>query len=197
MKILAFGDIHGDFFALEEVRSKCSGVDLAICLGDLTYFEHDLEFLLQVLNDFPVPVLILHGNHECFEHMDFFCSELKNVTYGHKSIFKKKGYEFICYGGDGFSSSDEGFTRWINKENISDKCVLLLHGPPYGTLLDLPVEGHHSGNKSTRKFIEKKQPLLVLAGHIHECEGHQDVIGKSLLINPGPFGLVIDLDKLN
>ena len=55
MKILVFADTHGDLFAIEEVRSKAKDAEFAICLGDITFFEQDLEFNMEVLNDFPIP----------------------------------------------------------------------------------------------------------------------------------------------
>jgi len=199
MKILAFTDIHGDLFALEEVRNKAKSADLAICLGDLSYFEHDIEFLLEILNEFPVPVILLHGNHEMKENLDFFCSYLANIEFVHQNVVKKKGFNFIVYGGDGFSKVDSEFEKWgksLENELKFESSILLLHGPPFNTNLDVPFENTHSGNKSIRKFIEKTQPLLVLCGHIHENEGNEDWIGKTYIFNPGPFGTLIDLDYL-
>lgn len=59
-----------------------------------------------------------------------------------------------------------------------DQAVFLFHAPPYGTRLDraalddVVVDGVpldvHVGSIAIRRFIEERQPLLTLHGHIHE-----------------------------
>ncbi len=58
------------------------------------------------------------------------------------------------------------------------QAVFLFHAPPHGTLLDradldrVRVEGVaadvHVGSIAIRRFIERRQPLLTLHGHVHE-----------------------------
>ncbi len=58
------------------------------------------------------------------------------------------------------------------------QAVLLFHAPPYGTRLDLAaLEGRlvehvpldpHVGSIAIRRFIESRQPLVALHGHVHE-----------------------------
>lgn len=197
MKILVFGDTHGDLFAMEEVKRKAKKVDLIVCLGDLTYFEHDIEFLMEVLNEFPKPVFIIHGNHETPENLSTICSYLPNVRFVHKEVVREKGFNLLFYGGDGFSKTDSAFERWAYSNKLKiEETIIFLHGPPYKTNLDVPYEDHHCGNKSTLRYIKKKQPLMVFAGHIHECEGMDDWIGETYLINPGPLGMIVDLEKV-
>ncbi|MEW6195992.1 MAG: metallophosphoesterase [Bacteroidota bacterium] len=67
-------------------------------------------------------------------------------------------------------------TLSVNKQLTN--AVILFHGPPYNTKLDrvsndgkkfdhIPLD-LHVGSIAIRNFIEKKQPLLTLHGHIHE-----------------------------
>jgi Icc-related predicted phosphoesterase len=59
-----------------------------------------------------------------------------------------------------------------------DKTVFLFHTPPNETALDrVPLDGKmfegvpldvHVGSIAVRRFIESRQPLLTLHGHIHE-----------------------------
>src|SRR3989344_2532192 len=70
------------------------------------------------------------------------------------------------------------------------RVVLVPHAPPYGTRLD-KVFGSHSGNKSIRKFVERWQPAYHFCGHIHENSGKQDRIGKTIVVNAGPFGKMV------
>jgi len=60
-----------------------------------------------------------------------------------------------------------------------DRAIFLFHTPPYGTPLDraalqgrmvdhVPLD-EHVGSIAVRRFIETRQPLLTLHGHIHEA----------------------------
>jgi Icc-related predicted phosphoesterase len=58
------------------------------------------------------------------------------------------------------------------------RAVFLVHTPPYRTLLDrAALDGRmvdhapldvHVGSIALRRFIESRQPLLTLHGHVHE-----------------------------
>lgn len=59
-----------------------------------------------------------------------------------------------------------------------DRALFLFHGPPYRTKLDraaldgksidhVPLDVH-VGSIAVRRFIEQRQPLLTLHGHVHE-----------------------------
>lgn len=66
----------------------------------------------------------------------------------------------------------------LSVNNNFSKSVMLFHGPPYKTNLDrvnndgkkidhVPLDSN-VGSIAIRNFIEKKQPMLTLHGHIHE-----------------------------
>lgn len=66
----------------------------------------------------------------------------------------------------------------LTKDEDLSKAIFLFHGPPYQTNLDrvaldgklidhVPVDTH-AGSVAIKRFIEKKQPLITLHGHIHE-----------------------------
>ena len=61
MKILAFTDNHGDPEDLKAVKKKVKNADIIICGGDITIFEHEIEYNMQKINDFGKEVLIIHG----------------------------------------------------------------------------------------------------------------------------------------
>jgi Icc-related predicted phosphoesterase len=72
------------------------------------------------------------------------------------------------------------------------RTIYVLHGPPHGTRCDLIGPGTHVGSRATRAFIERHQPPLVLAGHIHESPripggSYVDRIGRTVVANPGQF----------
>jgi Icc-related predicted phosphoesterase len=55
------------------------------------------------------------------------------------------------------------------------------------------MNGRHVGNKDFRSFIERIKPNLVICGHIHETAEKKDKIGKTIVINPGWEGVVVEL----
>ncbi len=91
---------------------------------------------------------------------------------------------------------EENLKRIIEKiENID---IIISHIPPFGILDINPnppaflpkIYKGNMGSKILRDLIEKKQPLLVVCGHIH-IPGRAE-IGKTIIINPGekePFSL--------
>ncbi len=105
----------------------------------------------------------------------------------------------------------EILTANLNLENA----IFLFHSPPYRTNLDraaldgmkiehVPLDVH-VGSIAISRFIEKKQPLLTMHGHIHESAritgSWKCHIGKTLAItaaHDGPeLALVrFDLDKI-
>ncbi|MFP4195275.1 MAG: metallophosphoesterase [Candidatus Woesearchaeota archaeon] len=201
MKALIFGDTHGDAFMLEILKRKAEQAETVFCLGDLTIFGEELNYMLTILDEFPAPVYLIHGNHETEDEMKQAVKKHTNITYVHKQQVKAGEFTIIGYGGDGFSKHDEEFETSFEKSSKElkepHKTVVLLHGPPAETRLDIPFDNHHSGSESYREFIEAYEPLIVFSGHIHECEGEYDLIGETILHNPGPEGTLIDLGELS
>jgi Icc-related predicted phosphoesterase len=74
-----------------------------------------------------------------------------------------------------------------------NRAICVMHSPPYGTGLDVMEGKTFTGSRSIRSFIEKRQPLATLHGHIHEAPEisgtYVDAIGQTLCINPGQFSL--------
>jgi Icc-related predicted phosphoesterase len=198
MKILAFVDSHGSVEAMKKIieKAKKKDVELLICAGDVSVFEQDIERIIKKLDSIGKPILILPGNHESEQNLKELSARTKNIVYIHKGMLKIKGYTFIGFSGNGFSQTDTEFEGWSKKiEKVlkkSDKVVLITHAPPHKTKLDI-VAGSHCGNKSIRKFIEKVDILLAISGHIHDCEGAEDMIKGTKVVNPGPFGKVFEI----
>jgi uncharacterized protein len=200
MKIVAFGDSHGDYFVLEYVRELADLADLSVCLGDFSIFSNEVEHIIPYLSEIHNDLLLIHGNHEDKDEIKELCERYKGIEFIHEKIVRRGEYVFLGYGGDGFSKRDKNFEAFIKKHKKEleqeKKLVFVFHGPPKDTLLDNPHDNYHSGSESYREAIEELQPLLVLSGHIHEGEHLVDTIGQSILINPGPDGELIDLDIL-
>ena len=201
MKLLAFTDIHGSLTALKRIGQKIKSEkpDLLVCAGDISIFEHGIVGILRKLNKLNKKIIIVHGNHE--DASTFVkCSRLfKNIIFIHKNHHVEDNILFLGCGGGGFSNVDRAFEnlaktkfRDIIKENKEKKIVFVTHAPPYKTRLD-KLGRNHAGNKSFRSFVEKNNIDLMISGHLHENFGKEDRIKKTIVINPGPFGKIIEI----
>ena len=102
----------------------------------------------------------------------------------------------------------------LTRDFHPEKSILLFHSPPYQTNLDraaldgkffdhVPLDVN-VGSIALRRFIEEKQPLLTLHGHIHESSEitgfWSDKIGKTQLFSAAyhkPELAVIKFDPEN
>ncbi|MCX6575329.1 MAG: metallophosphoesterase [Candidatus Aminicenantes bacterium] len=91
-----------------------------------------------------------------------------------------------------YATIQSDLARIGGEENL-DRAIFLFHAPPYDTKLDLvareskmvdhvPLD-QHVGSIAIRRFIENRQPLLTLHGHIHESarlsSSWRDLIGRT------------------
>ncbi len=198
MKILAFVDLHGNNKALKEIKKKAKQADMIACAGDISIFENGLDLLLLQINELNKPVLIIPGNHEDDKDLNELTKMFNNITDIHKKYYIKDNYLFLGYGGSGFSMVDKEFIKASKKlekevkKHKDKKIVLITHAPPYKTKLD-DILGEPCGNKSIKNFIVKTKPSLVISGHLHENAEKEDKLKETRLINPGPFGKIIEI----
>lgn len=205
MKVLAFTDLHSSEPALKKIKNKLKKhkPDYILCAGDTAYGrEHGKT--LKKINALKTPVILLPGNppHETITEVRKQCRKYKNIRFAHKKIIDLDGYKLIGHGGGGFydrEELDEDFEKFVKKNKTKLKgqnIILLTHAPPYKTKLDyLDWFKEHVGCASYKNFIKKYKPVLAISGHIHETFGKKQKIGKTLLYNPGPQGMVFRLTK--
>ncbi len=207
MKVLVFTDTHGSDAAFTKLESKAKHAGLLLCLGDFTIFGQKQQKILKKFDDLGKLCMVIHGNHETAAEVAADCQKLKlkNVLFVHKKVLRIGHFIFICYGGDGFSLRDKTFENIyaprflqgikkykdaIIKEGKEPKIILLIHGPPYGSKVDL-IGDQHCGNKSFRDFYLKNRIDFVFCGHIHESAGVVEHIKHTTIMNPGPFGVLL------
>ncbi len=96
----------------------------------------------------------------------------------------------------------ENDLRNIVGDQLLDKSIVLFHSPPYQTCLDrADLDGRmidhvpldvHVGSIAIKQFIEQRQPLLTLHGHIHESARltgrWHETIGKTHIIGAAHDG---------
>ena len=200
MKILAFVDLHGSLKALKRLQNLVDKEkpDIIVCAGDITIFEQNMDYLIHRMNKFKKPVLILHGNHEDEDTMEKACAGFENVHFIHGMTYVQDDVMFLGWGGGGFSTKDDEFEKkakdFEKKMKGFEKVVLVTHAPPYNTRLDQIIE-QSCGNKSIRNFILKntKKIRAAIAGHLHENSGREDRLKETRVVNPGPFGKIINV----
>ena len=92
-----------------------------------------------------------------------------------------------------------------------DRAVFLFHTPPHETTLDrAALDGKsvdyvpldlHVGSIAVRRFIEGRQPLITLHGHIHESPrltgSWKDRMGRTHLFSGGHDGLELALVRID
>jgi uncharacterized protein len=109
-----------------------------------------------------------------------------------------------------YSTIKDDLNILIKDEDLSN-AIILFHSPPYKTNLDrvandgkfyeyVPLD-LNAGSIAIRKFIEEKQPLLTLHGHIHESTrltgSWKDKIGNTYCFNASHDGPELSLIKFN
>lgn len=198
MKILAFSDTHLNEKAVKEIIKKAGDADILICAGDISWFGTGLKKILKTLDDeIQKPIYIISGNHEEGEPLEKICSSFTHVQCMDKKIKKIEDLTFFFWGGGGFAREDpklekatELFQKIVRKE---DNVVFITHGPAYHTQLDYLEWAGHVGCKSRRKFITTIKPILHISGHLHEHMHEHALLGKTVLVNPGADGTIIEL----
>jgi len=96
-------------------------------------------------------------------------------------------------------------------EDEQQRAIWLFHAPPYQTKLDrVAVDGKmidhvpldpHVGSIAIRRFIESRQPLMTLHGHLHESTrltgAWQDQIGRTICLNAAHDGPQLSLIRFD
>jgi len=194
LKILATADFHGASGAEKHLsRFLERGYDCLVLIGDLTQFGplEVAESLLELTKSANVKTFAVPGNCDPKQMLHVLDKYGVNL---HGKCTKHDDVTFCGLGGSNLTPFNTPFelTEVEIQEELarlpcgdSEKFVLVTHAPPFGTKLDQIKAGTHVGSKSIRQFIEQKQPLVSLCGHVHEARG-TDKLGRTLVVNPGP-----------
>ncbi|MGM5483483.1 MAG: metallophosphoesterase family protein [Nanobdellota archaeon] len=199
MKFLAFVDMHEDMEDYEILKRRIEKFDpdFLVCLGDLTFFSHNLNEMLSLLNNLGKKTYMIHGNHEEKKEFGKECEKYKHIKFVHKKMIQEGNTLFIFYGGGGFSQREKDFTSWIKKNRNYIKneknIVLCTHAPPSNTIIDKLGDEMHVGVTDYKNFIDNFKPILAISGHIHESYKEQEISNDTLLINPGGDGEIFEL----
>ena len=198
MKILAAGDIHGDIRLVRRLAEKAEkeDVDLVILCGDLTDAEEKTDHIIGPFVQKKKKVLIVPGNHESLATADFLAElyDIKNI-HGYSVKYNDIGF-FGCSGvtiGPHALSNTEIFSllkQGHDRLKDTRKTIMVTHEHPFGSKQEF---SGFRGSKGIRKAIDELKPDMLLCSHIHEAEGIEEKIGKTLVINVGRSGKILKL----
>jgi uncharacterized protein len=209
MKILAFTDFHGDKKIISKILKRATeeNPDVLVCTGDFTVFGKNLD---KIMSKFLTgkPFVFIPGNHEDNEKSLYLFAKKPEALLVHQTGIIVKGILFVGSGGGIYGKTEP--TLEISKKSLAlkikkfkithpnGKVVFLTHRPAYGTKTDFMSDiKEHVGAINITEFINKNPIDLHICGHIHECFNTRDKIGKTITLNPGPEGKIINIsDKI-
>jgi len=196
LRILAAGDFHGDSETAKKLaeKAKKENVDLVVLTGDLFGMVPAKNIIKPFIDKYQ-KVVFVPGNWETKQESAMLEKgyNIKNleehyVRYRDVGIFGVGSADWALYPDEEktFHHLKTDFDKIKNLE----KKILVSHLHAAGTKSELSgIPGH----AALRKAIDKFQPDLFIAGHIHELEGVEEKIGKTKVINVGRKGKVIEI----
>jgi len=187
MRAYAVADIHGKKDRFEKVRNNLSelNANILILAGDITNFTKPGNFLSK-LDALPVPVLVIRGNTD-LKRVDHLFTVFPNCIPMHAVCTTIGSTPFVGIGGTlpiPFRSRiclDEHTSLKKVEPLVNTRTVLVTHSPPYG-FRDLVMGRYHAGSKGLLNLIRKRQPQIMICGHIHEDTG-VSTVGKTRVVN--------------
>jgi Icc-related predicted phosphoesterase len=198
MKVLIFSDIHGDIRALENLVSQPA--DIYIAAGDLSTFKKSLDRCGEVLAPLGEKVWVLPGNHETHEDMRELCRRFDFVDF-HRQVrqigstkWAGLGYSNITPFNTPGEYTEEQIQEALAAFDGLSPLYLVAHVPPKNSQLDEFAPGQHGGSPALSTWLERAQPLYLFCGHIHECAGRSDQIGRTQCFNVGKAGYTLEVE---
>lgn len=183
MHLLACSDLHGfhDTYRWVSEIAKKRKVDLALLAGDLLGVPDGFETvedaqrsngqqILGILEEMPIPVFYIMGNDDLVE------LEPKNDRV--KSLHNRRidigeynfvGYQYtLPFMGGIFEKPEDEIKKDLLKlaPLVDNRTILVTHSPALG-FLDKSFLDENVGSESIRNFIERKNCLAHIHGHIH------------------------------
>lgn len=200
MKILAFGDIHGDSRLAIKLakRAEEENVDLVVLCGDITFNDQSTQDLIGPFVKRGKKVVLIPGNHESVATADFL-AQLYGVTNLHGYSIKSGDVGFFGCGGANIGIhqlEEKEIFQLLNKsfngiKNTKTK-IMITHVHPSGTTME-KMTRFFPGSDGVREAVEKLKPDFLLCSHVHEAEGLEEKIGKTKVINVGKEGKIIEV----
>lgn len=196
MIVVALADIHGSQAAIHRLSDELESADVVVLSGDVTNFGHKREAtrVIQEITRHARRLLAVPGNCD-YPDVSAYLDDLGINLHGRHQVVD--GIGFLGVGGSlpapgstPFEFSDDELGEFLAaaaKDLPNDlPTIMVAHQPPLDTPSDQIYSGEHVGSSAVRAFIEARQPMLCLTGHIHEAGGIAS-LNRTTIVNPGPF----------
>jgi Icc-related predicted phosphoesterase len=196
LKILAAGDLHGDFNVARKLskKAKKNKVDLVVLAGDIYGYDEGEPGILEPFTKAKQKVLFVPGNCDFDREVEMMKESGKNIDR-----------HYVNYNGVGIAGiGSSNWKLWLGEEDLMDikknfskmkssKKVLVSHLHAAGTKAEMLGFEGWNGDDILRHAVEKFKPDLLISAHIHEAEGIEDVIGKTRVVQVGQRGTVLEI----
>ncbi|MCH7850444.1 MAG: metallophosphoesterase family protein [Nanoarchaeota archaeon] len=192
LKILAAADLHGDLALAMKLSEKASKneVDLVILAGDINGFVGNGLEVLEIFKKNNHKVIFVPGNWDTKARHIAMAEKAINID---KAYVNYKGVGIAGIGTDwSFSLEESDFEKIGDNFGKMDnrKKILVSHMHAKDTKAEF---SGFSGDKILRDVVFKFKPDILIAAHIHEAEGLEDLIGKTKVFQVGRIGKIIEL----
>ncbi|RPH51511.1 MAG: phosphoesterase [Desulfobacteraceae bacterium] len=187
MIIYAVADIHGRKSRISSILDTVSEKkpDVLVLAGDIDPYFKSSDAISSFCN-LSIPVLAVRGNTDS-KKIANLSSASSNISFLHFSEIVINGFSFTGVSGTipvPFSSRIQFREKQTTKNLeplVRKDTILIAHPPPFGTL-DKVFGKFHAGCKSLQEIVSRRQPQLLICGHIHEMPGSA-FLGKTLVVN--------------
>lgn len=193
LRILAASDLHGDLDVAIKLSKKAfkNNVDLVILAGDIQGYSHEDPQIFEPFIKANQKLLFIPGNIDSSREHDFLREKGKSI---HDYYVTYKGVGIIGFGNENWKLRlDDGDFEKIKKnfEKIgTEKKIFVSHLAAEGTKAEFSGV---PGDQVIRSAVEEFKPDILIAGHIHEAEGLEDLIGKTKVFQVGRKGKIIEI----
>ena len=199
MKLLLFSDLHRDTAAATRMVELSRHADAVIGAGDFANARTGVSTCIEILKVIEIPAVLVPGNNESYDELVAACAKWPSARALHGTGVEIGGVPFFGIGGGipitPFGSWSYDFSE-IEAERLLRDCpagaVLVSHSPPKGAV-DVTGSGQSLGSTAVRDSVVRLKPRMVVCGHIHASAGRRAQIGKTIVVNAGPGGLLFDL----
>ncbi len=200
MRLLVFSDLHRDQDAARSLVERSAEADILIGAVDFAVMRQGIDDVIEILREVDKPTVLVPGNGESDAELREACAGWPSAHVLHGGGVTLEGIPFYGIGagipvtpfGDWSFDLSEDEAEPMLAECPKDG-VLVSHSPPHGHVDE--AGGVHLGSYAVLETIERVSPRLVVCGHIHGWWGKQSTVGRSLVVNAGPEGQLLDLPE--
>jgi Icc-related predicted phosphoesterase len=199
MKILAFSDLHHSMARAEVIVEAAKGADLVIGAGDFCNMREGLPEAMGMLGGITAQMVVVPGNAESHDELIEAAPAGVHVLHGDgveidgvRLFGLGYGVPVTPFGAWSCDLSEATAAEMLSACKTAD--IMVLHSPPRG-VVDQTSGGMSVGSVAIYEAIERIQPELAFCGHIHDSWGQSGMIGRTKVVNLGPFANWFDLGQ--